>query len=150
MLIIGGLLGCLVYYLLNIDLGKMIVAQDLNLQEIFFHNLIYFFSAIFGFLTLGLLNIGMLLINSGMLGFFIAHGIYSNQLKSILLVLAPHAIFEILALLIASTFSLGFLSYLYQKMVKKNKMFHNFVTTIITVIVLTIIASLLEVYVTIN
>lgn len=68
-LIIGGLLGCLVYYLLNIDLGKMIVAQDLNLQEIFFHNLIYFFSAIFGFLTLGLLNIGMLLINSGMLGF---------------------------------------------------------------------------------
>lgn len=107
-LIIGGLLGCLVYYLLNIDLGKMIVAQDLNLQEIFFHNLIYFFSAIFGFLTLGLLNIGMLLINSGMLGFFIAHGIYSNQLKSILLVLAPHAIFEILALLIASTFSLGF------------------------------------------
>ncbi|HHW7840854.1 stage II sporulation protein M [Staphylococcus aureus] len=150
MLIIGGLLGCLVYYLLNIDLGKMIVAQDLNLQEIFFHNLIYFFSAIFGFLTLGLLNIGMLLINSGMLGFFIAHGIYSNQLKSILLVLAPHAIFEILALLIASTFSLGFLSYLYQRMVKKNKMFHNFVTTIITVIVLTIIASLLEVYVTIN
>lgn len=149
MLIIGGLLGCLVYYLLNIDLGKMIVAQDLNLQEIFFHNLIYFFSAIFGFLTLGLL-----LINSGMLGFFIAHGIYSNQLKSILLVLAPHAIFEILALLIASTFSLGFLSYLYQRMVKKNKiknkMFHNFVTTIITVIVLTIIASLLEVYVTIN
>ncbi|HDD7076625.1 TPA: stage II sporulation protein M [Staphylococcus aureus] len=147
MLIIGGLLGCLVYYLLNIDLGKMIVAQDLNLQEIFFHNLIYFFSAIFGFLTLGLLNIGML-------GFFIAHGIYSNQLKSILLVLAPHAIFEILALLIASTFSLGFLSYLYQRMVKKNKiknkMFHNFVTTIITVIVLTIIASLLEVYVTIN
>ena len=142
MLIIGGLLGCLVYYLLNIDLGKMIVAQDLNLQEIFFHNL------------LGLLNIGMLLINSGMLGFFIAHGIYSNQLKSILLVLAPHAIFEILALLIASTFSLGFLSYLYQRMVKKNKiknkMFHNFVTTIITVIVLTIIASLLEVYVTIN
>ncbi|PAH52029.1 hypothetical protein APW03_06680, partial [Staphylococcus aureus] len=110
--------------------------------------------AIFGFLTLGLLNIGMLLINSGMLGFFIAHGIYSNQLKSILLVLAPHAIFEILALLIASTFSLGFLSYLYQRMVKKNKiknkMFHNFVTTIITVIVLTIIASLLEVYVTIN
>ncbi|ONH14384.1 hypothetical protein BMF31_10915 [Staphylococcus aureus] len=143
-------MGCLVYYLLNIDLGKMIVAQDLNLQEIFFHNLIYFFSAIFGFLTLGLLNIGMLLINSGMLGFFIAHGIYSNQLKSILLVLAPHAIFEILALLIASTFSLGFLSYLYQRMVKKNKMFHNFVTTIITVIVLTIIASLLEVYVTIN
>ncbi|AWQ70414.1 hypothetical protein CSB84_0202 [Staphylococcus aureus] len=140
----------MVYYLLNIDLGKMIVAQDLNLQEIFFHNLIYFFSAIFGFLTLGLLNIGMLLINSGMLGFFIAHGIYSNQLKSILLVLAPHAIFEILALLIASTFSLGFLSYLYQRMVKKNKMFHNFVTTIITVIVLTIIASLLEVYVTIN
>ncbi|MCL7539844.1 hypothetical protein M8394_14070, partial [Staphylococcus aureus] len=70
-------MGCLVYYLLNIDLGKMIVAQDLNLQEIFFHNLIYFFSAIFGFLTLGLLNIGMLLINSGMLGFFIAHGIYS-------------------------------------------------------------------------
>ncbi|EYJ30421.1 hypothetical protein V376_01802, partial [Staphylococcus aureus S29036] len=40
-------MGCLVYYLLNIDLGKMIVAQDLNLQEIFFHNLIYFFSAIF-------------------------------------------------------------------------------------------------------
>ncbi|MEB8151649.1 stage II sporulation protein M [Staphylococcus xylosus] len=150
-LVIGFLIGVLLYYFLEIDLGKMTLSENLNIQDIFIHNSIYFLIAILGFITLGVVNVIMLILNAAIIGFFIAHGFKSNQVIEIVLALAPHSIFEISALLIASTFSLGYMSYIYKKLIKKRKIetkiYKHFIIVILLVLILTFIASLAEKYV---
>ncbi|EGQ2712991.1 stage II sporulation protein M [Staphylococcus pseudintermedius] len=144
-------MGILLYYFLDVDLGKAMISEDLNVKDLFIHNFTYFIIAIFGFLFLGTLNVVMILLNAAILGFFIAHGIKSDQVIQVILALAPHSILEIAALLIASTFSLGYISYLYNKFIKKKKIetkiHRDFAITILLVLILTLVAALIEKYV---
>lgn len=139
------------YYVAGVDLGKMNINENIEIKEIFMNNIFYFLAAMFGFLSLGIANIIILLINGGMIGFFLAHGFKSHQFINVLLALAPHSIFEILSLLIASTYSYFILWFLYQKIFKKNKINIHFIKltilTIIVIIILTFTGSIIEKYV---
>nr|WP_245173722.1 stage II sporulation protein M [Staphylococcus chromogenes] len=150
-MVVGFLIGILLYYFLGVDLGKAVISEDLNVKDLFVHNLTYFIIAVFGFLSLGILNVVMIFLNSAIIGFFIAHGIKSGQTIKVILALAPHSVFEIGALLIASTFSLGYISYLYNKFIKKReiktKIYRDFVLVILLVLILTLVAALIEKYV---
>ncbi|MGC7622773.1 stage II sporulation protein M [Staphylococcus epidermidis] len=151
-LLIGLLIGILAYYALDIDLGKMQINKNIQVSSIFLNNFIYFMICMFGFLTIGVANVLMLLINGGLIGFFLAHGMKSNQLLNVFLALAPHSIIEISCLLIASTYSYIIIWLIYIKFFKKQKSHINVlkltIYTFISVVFLTFLGSLVEKYVT--
>ncbi|WP_394356898.1 stage II sporulation protein M [Staphylococcus simulans] len=148
----GLLIGILVYYALDLDLGKMKINNDIKISSIFLNNLLYFMICMFGFVTIGLANITILLINGGLIGFFLAHGMKTNQFLDVFLALAPHSIIEIICLLISSTYSYIILIVIYKRIFNKQKIPINLLKlttyTFIGIVLLTYIGSLVEKYIT--
>ncbi|MFW3537044.1 stage II sporulation protein M [Staphylococcus caprae] len=143
------LLGILLYYFLDINMGKTMVDNSLEFGEIFSHNILYFFIAFLGFLTLGVANVLLLIINGLIIGFYIGNSIHNDQFIFTMLNLLPHGVFELLALLIASTYSFYMISYSYNLLFKKEKISHNIgkITgfTAILILTLTILAAIIEI-----
>ncbi|MCG1644100.1 stage II sporulation protein M [Staphylococcus epidermidis] len=79
----------------------------------------WFIIYIFGFLSLGILNISMLIYNGGIIGFLIGYSIKTHQLIQLMLWLLPHGIFEITSLIITNGYSFFILVYLYKSIIKE-------------------------------
>ncbi|RQM99717.1 hypothetical protein COR53_02100 [Staphylococcus pettenkoferi] len=140
----------MIYFFLDVDLGEMYLNDDINIKEIFANNFIYFLVSILGFLSLGIVNVGLLIINGGMIGFFFAHCLKSNQLLKFFLYLGPHALFEILVLILTSTFSFYTIVFAYKRIINKEKIKVNlikrFLLTFLLSCFLLFIAAIIETY----
>ncbi|MCY1591264.1 stage II sporulation protein M [Staphylococcus pettenkoferi] len=147
---VGVLLGVMIYFFLDVDLGEMYLNDDITIKEIFINNFIYFLVSILGFLSIGIVNIGLLIINGGMIGFFFAHCLKSNQLLKFFLYLGPHAVLEILVLILTSAFSFYTVVFAYKRIIKKQKIKGNlikrFLLTFFLSCVLLFIAAVIETY----
>ena len=51
---VGVLLGVMIYFFLDVDLGEMYLNDDITIKEIFINNFIYFLVSILGFLSIGI------------------------------------------------------------------------------------------------
>ncbi|MDH8928344.1 stage II sporulation protein M [Staphylococcus epidermidis] len=151
MFLIGILMGILIgVFSLNAP-DKLKLNTDLNVTALFCHNYMWFIIYIFGFLSLGILNISMLIYNGGIIGFLIGYSIKTHQLIQLMLWLLPHGIFEITSLIITNGYSFFILVYLYKSIIKEfnviNKKLKLFLISILLTTIFTIVASFLEVYI---
>ncbi|WP_353505253.1 stage II sporulation protein M [Staphylococcus sp. Marseille-Q5304] len=147
---IGILIGVMLYYFSGINLGHMYLNNDLNFIDILLNNLLYFSISTFGFLTLGLANVFLLLLNGALIGFIFAHCFKTNQLLHACIYLVPHGILEICVLILTSTFSYYIILVGYNRFIKKDSakshIIKFFTFTIGVSIFLLIIAATIETY----
>lgn len=149
--VIGIVSGIVLSYVILQKPEKLELNTELSAIELFFHNYVWFIVFLFGFLTFGIINISMLLYNGGVIGFLIGYSLKTKQFLQLVVWLAPHGIFEILALIISNGFTFFIIYFFYLKIIKeieiKVKIKVMFTSSFFLITIVSIIASLLEVYI---
>lgn len=149
--VIGIVSGVILSYIFLQNPSKLELNTNLSAVELFSHNYVWFIIFLFGFLTFGIINISMLLYNGGVIGFLIGYSLKTKQFIQLIIWLAPHGVFEILALIISNGFAFFILYFFYLKIIKEVKtnikIKFLFIRSLLLITIFSIIASLLEVYI---
>lgn len=135
--------------ILDMDLGVIkYVEQDNTWISYFIHNYWINILIIIGGLLFSIPSIFIMFINGMVSGFFVSQSIISNTIIDLILGIAAHSIFEIVAMIISGAISFQITAYLYYKFCKRKKVeidIKLMIKLIAVMTLLTVIAAIIEV-----